>query len=312
MARAEARDAPPKGCTRISRCTTSASLVRRRTPMSLDHRIWSPAGHVSGHVTGLLRRHVRNLPRPHRHHGAGAARGIGCAFQEEGSPFRNLHRCFSRPPFWRHDARACAEQVGLATLHLHGCHAVRPAGRQVAGHSSDERISTTPNGLASSGSPRYNRRRPGRRSSPTAIYDSSKTFDKTLSAPGLFPLDQRQAQSEAYEIQTPAGTIGIRAWLDIWALAPRPQLAAALSGRARFCGSNACRGPAAHLSSWYSAASAMRPASSARDHQTAAWTAPCALSSRQRSRRPVEPTSCGPSGGSTRDRWRARCRAQGA
>lgn len=76
------------------------------------------------------------------------------------------------------------------------------------------------------------------------IYDSSKTFDKlTLNAArGSFRWISGKSKSEAYEIVTPAGTIGIRGTrLDIWVGPNGLTSVVLLSGRAQFCGSDGCR-----------------------------------------------------------------------
>jgi hypothetical protein len=76
------------------------------------------------------------------------------------------------------------------------------------------------------------------------IYDSSKSFDKlTLNAArGSFRWISGKSKSEAYEIVTPAGTIGIRGTrLDIWVGPNGLTSVVLLSGRAQFCGANGCR-----------------------------------------------------------------------
>lgn len=76
------------------------------------------------------------------------------------------------------------------------------------------------------------------------IYDSSKTFDNlTLNAArGSFRWISGRSKSDAYEIVTPAGTIGIRGTkLDIYVGPNGLTSVVLLSGRARFCGANGCQ-----------------------------------------------------------------------
>ena len=76
------------------------------------------------------------------------------------------------------------------------------------------------------------------------IYDGSKSFDKlTLNAArGSFRWISGKSKSDAYEIVTPAGTIGIRGTrLDIWVGPNGLTSVVLLSGRAQFCGANGCR-----------------------------------------------------------------------
>lgn len=75
------------------------------------------------------------------------------------------------------------------------------------------------------------------------IYDSSRTFDRlTLNAArGSFRWISGKSKSDAYEIVTPAGTIGIRGTkLDIYVGPDGVTSVVLLSGAATFCGSNGC------------------------------------------------------------------------
>ena len=111
----------------------------------------------------------------------------------------------------------------------------------------DERISTSRNGLGEFRFTDGTRFAVGGGSSVVIdrfIYDSSNTFDKlTLNAArGSFRWVSGKSRSEAYEIQTPAGTIGIRGTrLDIYVAPNGLTSVVLLSGRAQFCGSNGCR-----------------------------------------------------------------------
>jgi hypothetical protein len=76
------------------------------------------------------------------------------------------------------------------------------------------------------------------------IYDGSKTFDKlTLNAArGSFRWISGKSKSEAYEIVTPAGTIGIRGTrLEIFVGSGGLTAVVLLSGAAQFCGANGCQ-----------------------------------------------------------------------
>ena len=75
------------------------------------------------------------------------------------------------------------------------------------------------------------------------VYDDSKTFDKlTLNAArGSFRWISGKSKSEAYEIVTPAGTIGIRGTkLDIFVGSGGLTSVVLLSGAARFCTPTGC------------------------------------------------------------------------
>ena len=76
------------------------------------------------------------------------------------------------------------------------------------------------------------------------VYDDAKTFDRlTLNAArGSFRWISGKSKSEAYEIVTPAGTIGIRGTkLDIFVGRGGITSVVLLSGAARFCGANGCQ-----------------------------------------------------------------------
>ncbi|MEP9388602.1 FecR domain-containing protein [Mesorhizobium sp. KR9-304] len=139
------------------------------------------------------------------------------------------------------------EQVGQATL-------VRTA---VTGDSGpiavkspvyrDERIRTSANGLGEFRFADGTKFAVGGNSSVVIdrfIYDSSKTFNKlTLNAArGSFRWISGKSKSEAYEIVTPAGTIGIRGTrLEIFVGSGGVTAVVLLSGAAQFCGSNGCQ-----------------------------------------------------------------------
>ena len=75
------------------------------------------------------------------------------------------------------------------------------------------------------------------------VYDNSKTFNKlTLNAArGSFRWISGKSKSEAYEIVTPAGTIGIRGTrLDIFVGSGGLTSVVLLSGAARFCTPTGC------------------------------------------------------------------------
>lgn len=75
------------------------------------------------------------------------------------------------------------------------------------------------------------------------VYDDSKTFNQlTLNAArGSFRWISGKSKSQAYEIVTPAGTIGVRGTrLDIF-IGPNGQTSVVLlEGAAQFCGANGC------------------------------------------------------------------------
>jgi hypothetical protein len=76
------------------------------------------------------------------------------------------------------------------------------------------------------------------------VYDGTKTFNQlTLNAArGSFRWISGKSKSEAYEIVTPAGTIGIRGTtLDIFVGQGGLTSVVLLSGAARFCGANGCQ-----------------------------------------------------------------------
>jgi len=139
------------------------------------------------------------------------------------------------------------EQVGQATLVRTS---VTGQGGELAVKSPvyrDEKIATSGNGLGEFRFSDGTKFAIGGGSSVVIdrfIYDSSKTFDKlTLNAArGSFRWISGKSKSEAYEIVTPAGTIGIRGTrLDIWVGPNGLTSVVLLSGRAQFCGSNGCQ-----------------------------------------------------------------------
>jgi hypothetical protein len=139
------------------------------------------------------------------------------------------------------------EQVGSATL-------IRTA---VTGSSGpvvvkspvykDERIRTSPSGLGEFRFTDGTKFAVGGNSSVVIdrfVYDGSKTFNKlTLNAArGSFRWISGKSKSEAYEIVTPAGTVGIRGTrLDIFVGPGGVTSIVLLDGSARFCGSNGCQ-----------------------------------------------------------------------
>lgn len=138
------------------------------------------------------------------------------------------------------------EQVGQATLIRTS---VTGQGGELAVKSPvyrDERIATSGNGLGEFRFSDGTKFAIGGGSSVVIdrfIYDSSKTFDKlTLNAArGSFRWISGKSKSEAYEIVTPAGTIGIRGTrLDIDIADDGTTAVVLISGRARFCSGNVC------------------------------------------------------------------------
>ncbi len=76
------------------------------------------------------------------------------------------------------------------------------------------------------------------------VYDDSKTFNRlTLNAArGSFRWISGKSKSDAYQIVTPAGTIGIRGTrFDVFVGRGGVTAVVLLSGAATFCGSNGCR-----------------------------------------------------------------------
>jgi hypothetical protein len=76
------------------------------------------------------------------------------------------------------------------------------------------------------------------------VYDGSKSFNKlTLNAArGSFRWISGKSRSDAYQIVTPAGTIGIRGTrFDVFVGPGGVTAVVLLSGSATFCGSNGCR-----------------------------------------------------------------------
>lgn len=144
-------------------------------------------------------------------------------------------------------ASLAQEQVGQATL-------IRTS---VTGQSGplaakspvyrDERIRTSASGLGEFRFADGTKFAIGKNSSVVIdrfVYDSSKTFNQlTLNAArGSFRWISGKSKSDAYEIVTPAGTIGIRGTrLDIFVGAGGITSVVLLEGAARFCGANGCQ-----------------------------------------------------------------------
>lgn len=139
------------------------------------------------------------------------------------------------------------EQVGQATLIRTS---VTGSQGELAVRSPvyrDERLNTSPSGLGEFRFADGTKFAVGSNSSVVVdrfIYDSSRTFNKlTLNAArGSFRWISGKSRSEAYEIETPAGTIGIRGTkLDIYVGPDGLTSVVLLSGRAQFCGVNGCQ-----------------------------------------------------------------------
>jgi hypothetical protein len=139
------------------------------------------------------------------------------------------------------------EQVGQATLVRTS---VTGASGPIAIRSPvyrDERIKTSASGLGEFRFSDGTKFAVGGNSSVVIdrfVYDGSKTFNQlTLNAArGSFRWISGKSKSEAYEIVTPAGTIGIRGTrLDIFVGPGGITSVVLLSGAARFCGSNGCQ-----------------------------------------------------------------------
>lgn len=139
------------------------------------------------------------------------------------------------------------EQVGQATL-------VRTAVTGAAGPIAvkspvhrDERIRTSRSGLGEFIFRDGTKFAVGGNSSVVIdrfVYDDAKTFNRlTLNAArGSFRWISGKSKSEAYEIVTPAGTIGVRGTrFDIFVGAGGITSVVLLDGSVRFCGSNGCQ-----------------------------------------------------------------------
>jgi hypothetical protein len=142
---------------------------------------------------------------------------------------------------------ATQEQVGQATLVRTS---VTGATGPIAVKSPvyrDERIRTSQSGLGEFRFADGTKFAVGGNSSVVIdrfVYDSSKTFNKlTLNAArGSFRWISGKSKSEAYEIVTPAGTIGVRGTrFDIFVGPGGITSVVLLSGAAQFCGSNGCQ-----------------------------------------------------------------------
>lgn len=139
------------------------------------------------------------------------------------------------------------EQVGQATL-------IRTSVTGASGPLAikspvyrDERIKTSASGLGEFRFADGTKFAVGANSSvviDSFVYDSSKTFNKLAltAARGSFRWISGKSKSEAYEITTPAGTLGIRGTrLDIFVGSGGLTSVVLLSGAARFCGANGCQ-----------------------------------------------------------------------
>ena len=139
------------------------------------------------------------------------------------------------------------EQVGQATLIRTSVSGDRGPLVVKSPVYRDERIRTSASGLGEFRFSDGTKFAIGKNSSVVVdrfVYDGSKTFDKlTLNAArGSFRWISGKSKSEAYEIVTPAGTIGIRGTrLDIFVGPGGVTSVVLLSGAARFCGSNGCQ-----------------------------------------------------------------------
>ncbi|MDQ2632982.1 MAG: FecR domain-containing protein [Pseudomonadota bacterium] len=142
---------------------------------------------------------------------------------------------------------AAQEEVGQATL-------IRTTVTGDAGPLAkrspvyrDERIRTSSSGLGEFMFRDGSKFAVGRNSSVVIdrfVYDGAKTFDKlTLNAArGSFRWISGKSRSDAYEIVTPAGTIGVRGTrFDIFIGAGGITSVVLLDGAARFCGANGCK-----------------------------------------------------------------------
>ena len=142
---------------------------------------------------------------------------------------------------------ASQEQVGQATL-------IRTTVTGGAGPlvvkspvHRDERIRTSNSGLGEFMFRDGTRFAVGRNSSVVIdrfVYDGAKTFNKlTLNAArGSFRWISGKSKSQAYEIVTPAGTIGVRGTrLDIFVGPGGLTSVVLLEGAAQFCGVNGCQ-----------------------------------------------------------------------
>lgn len=142
---------------------------------------------------------------------------------------------------------AAQEQVGQATLVRTS---VTGAGGPIVVKSPvyrDERIRTSKSGLGEFVFRDGTKFAVGGNSSVVIdrfVYDDSKTFNRlTLNAArGSFRWISGKSKSEAYEIVTPAGTIGVRGTrFDIFVGPGGITSVVLLDGSVRFCGSNGCR-----------------------------------------------------------------------
>ena len=138
------------------------------------------------------------------------------------------------------------EQVGQATL-------IKTAVRGDAGPLAirspvyrDERITTSQSGLGEFTFRDGTKFAVGGNSSVVIdrfVFDDAKTFNQlTLNAArGSFRWISGKSKAEAYEIVTPAGTIGVRGTrLDIFVRPDGVTSVVLLEGAAQFCGANGC------------------------------------------------------------------------
>jgi hypothetical protein len=139
------------------------------------------------------------------------------------------------------------EQVGQATLIKT---AVTGGSGPLAIESPvyrDERINTSPSGLGEFTFRDGTKFAVGGNSSVVIdrfVFDDSRTFNQlTLNAArGSFRWVSGKSKSEAYEIVTPAGVIGVRGTrLDIFVGADGITSVVLLEGAAQFCGANGCQ-----------------------------------------------------------------------
>ncbi len=139
------------------------------------------------------------------------------------------------------------EQVGQATLIRTAVTGDSGALAVLSPVHRDERISTTGSGLGEFLFADGTKFAVGGSSSVVIdrfVYDSSKTFDQlTLNAArGSFRWISGKSKSEAYEIVTPAGTIGVRGTrLDIYVGPGGETAVVLLEGGARFCSADGCK-----------------------------------------------------------------------
>jgi len=144
-------------------------------------------------------------------------------------------------------AASAQEQVGQATLIRTAVTGDRGPMAVKSPVYRDERIRTSASGLGEFRFADGTKFAVGKNSSVVIdrfVYDGSRTFNQlTLNAArGSFRWISGKSKSDAYEIVTPAGTIGIRGTrLDIFIGAGGVTSMVLLEGAARFCGANGCQ-----------------------------------------------------------------------